>query len=114
MDSVSKSLHFGIPGHTTFPSRFSTTGDIAGMADHDGGARMSDSGTPHLDSGDPNNDFGDPKQIRVPRKHGFGDPKTDPGDQKWIPMTRKHEFGYPKSDFDDPKHDSGDPNSWFW
>ena len=61
MDSVSNSLHFGIPGNTTFPSRSSTTGDIAGMADHDGGARVSDSGTPHLDSGDPNYDFGDPK-----------------------------------------------------
>ena len=54
------------------------------------------------------------KQIPVPRKHGFGDPKTDSGDQKRIPMTRKHEFGYPKSDSDDPKHDFGDPKSWFW
>ena len=61
MDAVSKSLHFGIPGNTTFPSRFSTTGDIAGMADHDGGARVSDSGTPHLDSGDQNYDFGNQK-----------------------------------------------------
>ena len=61
MDAVSKSQHFGIPGNTTFPSRFSTTGGIAGMADHDGGARVSDSRTPHLDSGDQNYDFGDPK-----------------------------------------------------